>query len=98
MKGRWVSLYRAIDRDGNLVDVFLSEKRERAAAEACFRSARTVTHGVPDWVTTEGHNWYPGAMKAELGDAVLHRTNRYLNNYLAGSSWDQAAYSRWVRL
>jgi len=82
VKGRWVYLYRAIDRDGNLVDVFLSKKRDRAAAEAFFRSARTVTDVVPGRVTTDGHNSYPGAIKAELGDSVLHRTNRYLNNYL----------------
>ena len=35
------------DRDGNLVDVYLSETRDRAAAEAFFRSARTVTEVVP---------------------------------------------------
>ena len=34
VRGRWVYLYRGIDRDGNLVDVYLSERRDRAAAEA----------------------------------------------------------------
>ena len=43
VKGRLAYLYRAIDRDGNLVDVLLSEKRDKAAAQAFFRSARTVT-------------------------------------------------------
>src|SRR3989449_409398 len=46
VKGRWTYLYRAIDREGNLVDVVLSETRDRAAAEAFFRSARTVTGSV----------------------------------------------------
>jgi putative transposase len=64
------------------VDVLLSEKRDKPAAEAFFRSARTITGSVPERVTTDGHNSYPGAVKAELGDAVLHRTNRYLNNHL----------------
>jgi len=82
VKGRWVYLYRAIDRDGNLVDVFLSERRDRAAAEAFFRSARAVTDSVPARVTTDGHDSYPGAIKAELGEDVTHRTNRYLNNHL----------------
>src|SRR5262249_25974355 len=81
-KGRGVYLYRAIDRDGNLVDVLLSERQDQAAAEAFFRSARTVTDGVPDRVTTDGHRSYPGAIKAALGEAVTHRTNRYLNNHL----------------
>jgi putative transposase len=82
VKGRWTYLYRAIDRDGNLVDVLLSEKRDRAAAEAFFRSARTVTSSVPKRVTSDGHDAYPGAIKTELGEEVHHRTNRYLNNHL----------------
>src|SRR5215813_6585383 len=82
VKGRWTYLYRAIDRDGNLVDVRLSEKRDKAAAEAFFRSARTVTGRVPDRVTSDGHDAYPGAIAAELGEVVRHLTNRYLNNHL----------------
>jgi putative transposase len=82
VKGRSVYLYRAIDRDGNLVDILLSEKRDKAAAEAFFRSACTVTGRVPERVTSDGHDAYPGAIKAELGEAVRHRTNRYLNNHL----------------
>ena len=42
----------------------------------------TVTASVPKRVTTDGHDSYPGAVKAELGDAAHHRTNRYLNNHL----------------
>jgi putative transposase len=82
VKGHWTYLYRAIDRGGNLVDVYLSETRDRAAAEAFFQAARTVTDSVPDRVTTDGHDSYPGAIKVKLGEAVTHRTNRYLNNHL----------------
>lgn len=71
VKGRSVYLYRAIDRDGNLVDVLLSEKRDKAAAEAFFRSARIVTGSVPERVTTDGHDAYSGAIKTALGDGVL---------------------------
>ncbi len=46
VKRGWTSLYRAVDRDGNLVDVYLSKTRDRAA-EAFFRSARTVPEIVP---------------------------------------------------
>jgi putative transposase len=71
-------------RDGNLVDVRLSEKRDKAAAQAFFRSARTVTGRVPERVTSDGHDAYPGAITAELGEEVRHRTNRYLHNH-----WEQ---------
>jgi putative transposase len=32
VRGRWAYLYRAIDRDGHLVDTMLSEHRDMAAA------------------------------------------------------------------
>ena len=82
VKGRGTYLYRAVDRDGNLVDVLLSERQDQAAAEAFFRSARTVTDRVPDRVTTDGHSPCPGAIKAELGETVRHRRSHYVNNHL----------------
>src|ERR1700722_646084 len=60
MRGRWRYLYRAIDRDGALVDVRLSEHRELAAARAFFRSAKAVTGVTPDRVATGGYDAYPG--------------------------------------
>jgi putative transposase len=82
MRGRWRYLYRAIDRDGALVDVRLSEHRELAAARAFFRSAKAVTGVTPDRVITDGHDAYPRAIRTELGQHVRHRTSRYLNNRL----------------
>ena len=80
VQGRWVYLYRAIDRSGALVDVRLSETRDRAAAQAFFRSAQTVSGVTPTRVTTDGHDSYPRAIRTELGRHVRHRTSRYLNN------------------
>ena len=80
--GRWKYLYRAIDRDGALVDVMLSEHRNLAAAKRFFRSAKAVTGVIPDRVTTDGHDAYPRAIRSELGSCVWHRTNSYLNNRL----------------
>ena len=80
VRGRWCYLYRAIDRDGNLVDSRLSERRDLGAARAFFNEALEVTGTTPDRVTTDGHDAYPRAIRDELGDKVLHRTNRYLNN------------------
>ena len=69
--GEWKYLYRAIDRDGALVDVMLSERRSLASARAFFRSARTVTGVTPDRVTTDGHDAYPQAVQTELGSRVI---------------------------
>ena len=80
--GRWAYLYRAIDRDGNLVDTMLSEHRDMAAAQAFFRSAKSVTGMTPDQVTTDGHGSYPRAIRSTLGRRVVHRTSAYKNNGL----------------
>jgi putative transposase len=80
--GHWRYLYRAIDRNGALIDVMFSEHRDMAAAMAFFQSAKTVTEVTPDRVTTDGHDSYPRAIRTSLGEAVKHRTSRYLNNRL----------------
>ena len=80
--GQWQYLYRAIDRDGNLVDVYLSETRDQEAAEALFRSAVAVTGTTPDKVTTDKHASYPPALDKVFCDDLEHRTSKYLNNHL----------------
>jgi hypothetical protein len=42
VRGKWAYLYRAVDRDGNLIDALLSEHRDMAAATAFFRSAKAT--------------------------------------------------------
>jgi putative transposase len=80
--GRWQYLYRAINQDGHLIDVRLSDTRDLTAAETFFRSAWTVTGVTPEHITTDGHDAYPRAIRRVFGDQVSHRTNRYLNNHL----------------
>ena len=82
VRGRWCYLYRAINRDGNLVDTLLSEHRDMAAAQAFFRSARAATGVTPERVTTDGHGSYPRAIRTVLGRRVVHRTSAYKNNGL----------------
>jgi putative transposase len=80
--GKWCYLYRAIDRDGNLVDSMLSEKRDMDAAKRFFKQAVETVGHAPERVTTDGHDSYPRAVCEMLGSAVLHRCNPYLNNRL----------------
>jgi putative transposase len=82
VRGRWAYLYRAIDRDGDLVDTMLSEHRDMAAAQAFFRAAKVATGFTPERVTTDGHGSYPRAIRTVLGRRVVHRTNAYRNNGL----------------
>ena len=78
--GRWCYLYRAIDRDGNLVDALLSERRDMDAARRFFARALGLADRTPEQVTTDGHDAYPRAIRETLGRAVIHRTSRYKNN------------------
>jgi transposase-like protein len=82
VRGKWCYLYRAIDTEGNLVDSRLSEKRDMEAAQMFFKQALAVVGHAPERVTTDGHASYPRAVRETLGDQVLHRTNKYLNNRL----------------
>ena len=78
VKGQWCYLYRAIDRNGNLVDSMLSLTRDMRAAQRFFRQTLFVAE-VPQQVTTDGHDSYPRAIREVLGTDVEHRDNAYLN-------------------
>jgi putative transposase len=52
------------------------------AAKAFFRGALEVAGEAPERVTTDGHDAYPRAIREALGESVLHRTNRILNNWI----------------
>ncbi len=78
---RWHYLFRAIDEHGQIVDVYLSDRRDRAAAEAFFAGARETTMVTPSRVTSDKAKCYPPALRTVLPH-VEHRTSKYLNNGL----------------
>ncbi len=80
--GRWCYLYRAIDRDGQLIDSMLSEQRDKHAARRFLRRLVEVAGRKPLRVTTDHHPAYRKAIRWILGRKVVHRTNQYLNNLI----------------
>jgi putative transposase len=80
VSGHWRYLYRAIDRDGNLLDSMLSEQRDRSAARLFLRRLVDVTTDKPLRLTTDRHPAYGKAIRWILGRKVLHRQSQYLNN------------------
>ena len=78
--GSWRYLYRAIDRDGNLLDPMLSEKRDKHAARRFFRRPLAISDHRPLRLTTDKHPAYRKATRWIVGRKALHRTDRYLNN------------------
>lgn len=66
VKGRWVYLYRAVDKEGNTIDFMLSEKRDEPAASDFFVKA-IGSSGIPQTVTMDKS----GANKAGMNTINL---------------------------
>ena len=81
LNGRWAYCYRAIDQDGQVVDVYVSERRNAAAARAFFERAIAECGVTPERVVTDKAACYPPVLRALLPEAE-HRTSKYLNNGL----------------
>jgi transposase-like protein len=78
---RWHSFFRAIDDHGQIVDVYLSERRDRAAAHTFLERTIETSTVSPRRVTTDTATCYPAALRAVL-PTVEHRSSKYLNNGL----------------
>ena len=80
--GRWCYLYRAIDGEGQLIDSMLSEHRDKHAARRFLGRLVDVAGRKPLRVTTDHHPTYRRAVRWILGRKVVHRTTRYLHNFM----------------
>jgi transposase-like protein len=84
VRGQWVYLYRAVDREGRTVDFLLSKRRDVMAAKRFFSQA-TRQHGMPRVITLDGYAASHRAvakLKAAgtLPRRVRVRSCKYLNN------------------
>src|SRR5215831_11633335 len=67
-------LYRAVDEYGQVIDVLLRDKRDRASAEAFFRQALARTEVTPKTVITDHHQPYVKAVATVIPIARHART------------------------
>jgi transposase-like protein len=79
--GRWRYVYRAIDQFSQVIDVFVSPRRDGKAARRFFERAIGTTKRTPVEVITDKAAAYP-AMLEELLPGAWHRTDRYANNHI----------------
>jgi transposase-like protein len=79
--GHWRYVYRAIDQFGQVIDVFVSPRRDAGAARRFFQRAIGTTKVAPAEVTTDQARLYPAVLDGLL-PAAWHRTDRYANNRL----------------
>jgi transposase-like protein len=86
LNGKWVYLYRGVDKEGQTIDFFLSERRDIAAAKRFLQQA-IAKRGIPQKITFDGYaasHVAVGELQEEsiLPADLLVRTNRYLNNVI----------------
>ena len=76
--GRWRYVYRAIDQRGQIIDVFVSSRRDTRAARRFFETALGA-HGEPVEVVTDRAPTLRVAVE-ELMSGAFHNTGQYANN------------------
>jgi putative transposase len=79
INGQQQYLWRAVDQDGGVVDVYLQAKRDGAAAKRFFRRLLRSHGGEPRKVVTDKLRSYPVAHR-EVIPEVIHVTDQYANN------------------
>jgi IS6 family transposase len=77
--GQWRYVYRAIDQFGQVIDVYVSSRRDTKAAHRFFEQAIGTTKTAPTEVTTDQAPVYPAVLE-DLLPAARHHTDRYANN------------------
>jgi transposase, IS6 family len=77
--GRWRHVHRAIDQFSQVIDVFVSSRRDAAAARRFFQRALGATKITPVEVITDQAATSPVVLE-ELLPAAWHRTDRYAKN------------------
>lgn len=71
-------LWRAVDQEGEVLESYVTKKRDKSAALRFFKKA-LKRHGSPVNIVTDGLKSYPAAMKV-LGVEDRREMGRWLNN------------------
>ncbi len=80
MKINWEShyLWRAVDHEGEILESYVTKKRDKSAALAFMKKA-LKRHGKAEIIVTDGLQSYPAAMR-DLGNLGRREMGRWLNN------------------
>ena len=79
IRGKQQYLWRAVDQDGEVVDVFLQARRDGAAAKRFFKRLLRNNRGEPRKIVTDKLRSY-GVAHRELIPDTIHDTSQYANN------------------
>lgn len=78
IRGQTHYLWRAVDHEGEVLEAYVSKKRNRREALKFLRKAMKQ-YGAPSVIVTDGLKSYGAAMK-DIGNSGRQETGRYLNN------------------
>jgi putative transposase len=79
INGRRQYLWRAVDQDGNVLDILVQPRRDAKAAKRFFRKLLKRQCASPRVLVTDKLRSY-GVAQREVMPSVEHRQSRYLNN------------------
>ena len=87
VKGKWHYLYRSINKQGDTLDFYLSERRDTEAAKHFLKKSLKNLKRLerPKILNTDKNAAYPGAISSLKEEGILtasaeHRRVKYLNN------------------
>ena len=83
LNGKMVYLWRAVDHEGEILESFVTRKRDKSAALAFMKKA-LKRHGKPETIVTDGLRSYLAAMR-DLGNQDRREYGRWLNNRVENS-------------
>jgi putative transposase len=72
-------LWRAVDQDGDVIDILVQKRKDKKAAKRFFRKLLKGQQAVPIRIITDKLRSYSAAMKELIPD-VEHSTKQYENN------------------
>ena len=96
INGKQHYLWRAVDQDGEVVDVYLQAKRDGAAAKRFFRRLLKSHGAEPRKIVTDKLRSY-GVAHRELIPETVHSTQQYDNNRVEQSHEATRARERGMR-
>ena len=79
IQGERQYLWRAVDQDGDVIDILVQPRRNRRAAERFFRKLLKGQGSEPRRLVTDKLRSYSAAHRAIM-PSVIHITERYANN------------------
>ena len=79
IQGRRQYLWRAVDQDGDVIEILLQSRRNRWAAARFFRKLLKGQGREPRWLVTDKLRSYVAAHRTAM-PSVMHSTLQYENN------------------